>query len=193
MGVIALTGYKQSGKDTVGNYLVDNYGFVRYAFADPIREVCKIIFDWSDEYMCNHKEDIDEFWGISPRYAMQWIGTEGFQYYLPKDVPQFAETVGRTIWVRKFLSWHERTQNKDVVITDMRFHHELSMLKDHISNNLVSIRVNRDSVEPNDPHASEQDIPDLNVDWEVENDGTFEQLYEQIDFIMGVVFFSFSF
>lgn len=183
--VVSICGYKQSGKDTIGKYLVDNFGFVRYAFADPIREVCKIIFDWTDEYMREHKEKVDDFWGISPRYAMQWIGTEGFQYYLPKDAPQFAEEVGRTIWVKKFLRWHERTQNRRVVITDMRFHHEMDMLEEHLGNDVISIRVNRDSVEPNDPHASEQDIPDLNVDWEVGNNGTIEELYEQVNFLIG--------
>jgi dephospho-CoA kinase len=35
--IIGLTGYAQSGKDTVANILVENYGYQRVAFADPIR------------------------------------------------------------------------------------------------------------------------------------------------------------
>lgn len=184
MSVIAITGFKRSGKDVMGKYLVDNCGFVRYAFADPIREVCQTVFDWDSEYMERHKEEVDPFWGISPRYAMQWIGTEGFQYYLPQDCPLFSETTGRIVWVKKFLRWHERTQNKRVVITDMRFHHELDTLEEYLGNDIISIRVDRDSVEPNDTHASEQDIPDLNVDFEIENNGSLEELYEQIDFLV---------
>ncbi len=36
--IIGLTGYAQSGKDTVANILVERYGFTRVAFADKIRE-----------------------------------------------------------------------------------------------------------------------------------------------------------
>ena len=36
--IIGLTGYAQSGKDTVANILVERYGFTRIAFADKIRE-----------------------------------------------------------------------------------------------------------------------------------------------------------
>ena len=36
--IIGLTGYAQSGKDTVAKILVENYGFTRIAFADKIRE-----------------------------------------------------------------------------------------------------------------------------------------------------------
>ena len=35
--IIGLTGYAQSGKDTVANILVEKYGYQRVAFADPIR------------------------------------------------------------------------------------------------------------------------------------------------------------
>ena len=36
--IIGLTGYAQSGKDTLANILVENYGYTRVAFADKIRE-----------------------------------------------------------------------------------------------------------------------------------------------------------
>ena len=36
--IIGLSGYAQSGKDTVANILVQHYGYKRVAFADKIRE-----------------------------------------------------------------------------------------------------------------------------------------------------------
>jgi hypothetical protein len=36
--IIGLSGYARSGKDTVAELLVLNYGFKRMAFADGIRE-----------------------------------------------------------------------------------------------------------------------------------------------------------
>jgi hypothetical protein len=180
--VVVVTGYKQSGKDTTADYLVENYGFVKYAFADPIRDVCRVVFDWGDRHFFGDlKEEVDPVWGISPRRALQWIGTEAFQWYIGQDFPEFAEIVGRTVWVKKFLLWHEREKHRRVVIPDMRFHHELDTLEEHLGNDVRSVRINNERVVPNDVHASEQDIPDLNVDFEVENHTSFEDLYEQLD------------
>jgi hypothetical protein len=39
MKVIALSGWKQSGKDTLANYLIENHGFIRYAFADTLKNM----------------------------------------------------------------------------------------------------------------------------------------------------------
>jgi hypothetical protein len=36
--IIALSGWKRSGKDTVADYLVKTHGFKRLAFADPLKE-----------------------------------------------------------------------------------------------------------------------------------------------------------
>ena len=36
--IIGLSGYAQSGKDTVAKVLIEEYGFTRIAFADKIRE-----------------------------------------------------------------------------------------------------------------------------------------------------------
>lgn len=39
MKIVALSGWKGSGKDTLANYLVDRYGFKRLAFADPLKDM----------------------------------------------------------------------------------------------------------------------------------------------------------
>lgn len=36
--VIGITGAAQAGKDTVAEYLVKNYGYIRYAFADKLKQ-----------------------------------------------------------------------------------------------------------------------------------------------------------
>jgi hypothetical protein len=36
--IYGLSGWKRSGKDTVANFLVENHGFKRLAFADPLKE-----------------------------------------------------------------------------------------------------------------------------------------------------------
>ena len=47
--VIGLTGYAQSGKDTVASILVEKYGYRRIAFADKIRD---FLF-WSIKVLTN--------------------------------------------------------------------------------------------------------------------------------------------
>ena len=37
--IVGLSGYARSGKDTVAKTLINQYGFERIAFADPIRDM----------------------------------------------------------------------------------------------------------------------------------------------------------
>ena len=41
--LIGLLGRKRVGKDTVADYLINNYNFTKHAFANPIKEVLKIM------------------------------------------------------------------------------------------------------------------------------------------------------
>lgn len=183
--IIGLTGLKRSGKDTMANHLVENYGYTKYAFADPIRDICRVVFDWNDRHFFGDlKEVIDPFWGISPRWAMQWIGTEAFQYYLSADAPAFASKIGRNIWVMKFINWYFNNHYTNVVISDMRFFHELEGLQNTFFDKLKTVRIVNSNCIPNDTHASEVDIPKLPVDIEIENSNTFDSLYASIDEFM---------
>ena len=47
--IIGIVGKKGSGKDTAGEYLIEKYGYVRFAFADKVKEVASALFNFSDE------------------------------------------------------------------------------------------------------------------------------------------------
>jgi hypothetical protein len=53
--IIGISGLAGSGKDTVAEYLVEHYGFVRIALADEMKRFAKKVFDFSD----------DQLWGPS--------------------------------------------------------------------------------------------------------------------------------
>ena len=42
--IIGFLGTKHSGKDTAGNYIIQKFGYKKYAFGDPVKQICKIIF-----------------------------------------------------------------------------------------------------------------------------------------------------
>ena len=45
MKVIAISGWKRSGKDTIANHLVDKHGFKRVGFADPLKDMVAEEYD----------------------------------------------------------------------------------------------------------------------------------------------------
>src|SRR4051812_11153513 len=88
--VIGLVGFAGSGKDTVGQYLVEEHGFTSIAFADPLKDCLSAMFGWDREMLAGRtpndrlwREQVDEWWAnklgiphFTPRFAMQNIGTD---------------------------------------------------------------------------------------------------------------------
>jgi len=129
--LVAVCGFAGSGKDTVGNLLVNEFGFKKDSFASPLKDACAYIFDWprhmlegdTDESRA-WREVEDKWWseklsmpGFTPRRALQLIGTEGLRQHFHDD-----------IWL---LSLENRfiKHNENVVVTDCRFRNELQMVK----------------------------------------------------------------
>jgi molybdopterin-guanine dinucleotide biosynthesis protein len=44
MKIILITGWSESGKDTIGEYLTTNHDYVRFAFADEIKYVASQLY-----------------------------------------------------------------------------------------------------------------------------------------------------
>ena len=157
--IVGIVGKKFSGKDTIASHLIEEYGFVRYAFADPIKKACQVIFGFTDEQCWGDKKEIvDAYWGITPRKVFQIFGTELFQYELPKHAPELAD-IGRGFWVYCFARWYEQQIAKDpsfkVVITDVRFPFAADMIT-RLGGSIVKIK--RPSQTDNDMHASEMEM-----------------------------------
>lgn len=181
--IIAITGYKQSGKDTIADYLIKQYGFSKKSFATPIKEAVKEVFGWSEEHVNGAlKEVIDPEWGVSPRQMMQWVGTEAFQMYIQRDFPLYSETIGRGLWVKKLCRDIDiANTSKNIVIPDLRFYHEYEELRKY---GVFILKVQRDNVDQNDVHLSEREIENIPVEVIIENNTTYEELYEGVDTCM---------
>lgn len=183
--IIALTGKKRCGKDTIANYMCEKYGFVNYGFADPIKEISKIMFDFSEEQLDGYLKEVeDRFWGIAPRDFFQKFGTDIAQFEFPKYFPGLVrQKDSRAIWVRVFEFWYAKRLKENpelkVVISDLRFIHEYEYLK-KMDAYFIRVKSNRNTGEF-DNHISETELDSKKIDNEIENNGSLEELYLKID------------
>jgi len=109
--IIGLTGYKRSGKDTVGSIIENEFNFKRYAFADKPKLLMLDLFDIPmSVWETDEKDTIIPKYGKSPREMIIDLGTHGAR--------RAYEDVWSDYLMRKI------NINYDSVITDVRFPNE---------------------------------------------------------------------
>lgn len=155
--LIGLVGRKGSGKDTAAEALT-RQGWIRLAFATPLRSVVQTMFLLSDE-QCDDpvlKEKPGPM-GVSYRRGMQVVGTELVRRQLTIHLPELGH---ESFWVqhmRRSIA-QARQEGKRVVITDVRFRDEAEMIR-QVGGRLVHVR--RPGVDTSDLHASETGVDDI--------------------------------
>lgn len=184
--VIGITGKKYNGKDTVSNYLTPKYGYYRIAYADPMKEACRIIFGFNEDQLYGtSKEIVDNRWNISPRQAFQYIGTDLFRKQIYLLIPELKDN----FWVKCMMETIKKQlimcPNKKYVVSDIRFQNEINSLKEEFINCKI-IRVTRPSInlynKDTDLHESEMMIDKLGmVDYDILNDSDLLSLHLKID------------
>ena len=166
--IIGLTGYAQSGKDTVAKILVENYGYTRVAFADKIRD-----------FLYEMNPMVDNVAG-EPIFLKERVDRDGWE--VAKKNPQIRRTLqnagvsarkvfGEDFWVDKALASILRHEN--TVITDVRFINEAEMVK-HQDGQVW--RIKRLGVTAVNGHVSEQEMDDYPVDQIFTNNSSIEDL-----------------
>lgn len=122
--VIGIHGPLNGGKDTVCSILktLRPGQFAQYAFARPLKEAGMILFGFTMEHFEDRvlKEQVDPYWGFSPRKAMQLLGTEYGRQLLRED-----------IWIRRAQREVELNKAKGLktIITDVRFENEAEWIR----------------------------------------------------------------
>lgn len=180
--IIGVLGKKRSGKDTTGDYLVANHNFTKYSFANPIKRGAMELFGFTEEQVFGDSKDvIDPTWGITPRLVLQIMGTEIFQYDMPKHIPEL-QVFGRSFWVKRFEQWYQKNKDLDVVICDVRFQHEVDAILE-IGGYVLSVQ--REGLVTGDEHASEKEMDLIKgVNYSMLNNGTLDDLYEKINYLI---------
>lgn len=172
--IIAFAGLAGTGKDTAAAHLVQRYGFVQAAFADPLRSMALIFMEeagidhaWLTERPL--KESPMPGLGISARALLQTLGTEVGRHLSPDLWTRHMglrlglepNTYDGELWPRQPV--HDR-----IVISDCRFENEAQWVKrfgGHV------IRLHRDQAGEVRNHASEAQVMSLPADIDIHNHG----------------------
>lgn len=172
---IALIGKMRSGKDSVGEYLTEKYGYKRYAFGDGIREIIEQFYP-------------DVLEKGKPRYHLQYLG-------------QALRHLDEDVWVKyllKKVSTHEEyfyscfKYYPNIVVTDTRQKNEVEKLR---ANGFIVVKIDcpqeirLERMKKNGDNFSEKDLNhdtekqvDLSIpDYTIVNDKGLEELYAEVD------------
>jgi hypothetical protein len=180
--IIGLCGAQSSGKDTVANILISEYGFVKLTFASTLKDVVAILFSWPRDLLEGlteesrvWRETVDDFWsaklsisGFTPRKALQMIGTDLFRIHFNND-----------IWIsiveNKISAMLKNNPNTNIVISDCRFANEFSLIKQFPDSHIIMILREKNSTNKI-AHLSETEWINYNFDAILQNDNSIDDL-----------------
>ena len=191
VAIFCISGQKGAGKDTVANYIKEYVIASRVSFAEPVRDVCRAYFGWDDDWLLGEKkEDVDPYWGISPRQAMQYLGTEVGRVGIAEHYPNFDDITGDNIWIKNAQKRIREQHYKGIgkfrafVIPDMRFLNEYDAMKkmENEGYKVITIGIERDTGLPLDNHVSETEIKYCveKCDYQLDNNLAISSLHNKI-------------
>ena len=201
--IILLSGWKGSGKDTVANLLVSNYGFKRIAFADSLKDMVSELYNIPRSHF-DHRELKDKpilsypvkysdkssqkvikiFYnelrdenGHPPTFFNRKL------FWTPRTLCIFEGSTKRAVdpnfWVKNAIN--SINLDNDYVFSDTRFKSEIGVISDTVkTHKVITIRINRDrSIDSND--SSERELDSHKFDYHIDNFGDFSSLKEKVD------------
>lgn len=172
--IIGITGNANSGKDTTADYILSlNQSFKKIAFADPLKNmVIQYLFLTKDDvFTTQGKNRFNEYWGMTNRQILQKVGTDAMRKGFCYD-----------IWVKITQKILLNNKNQNFIISDVRFLNEAEMIK---RNGGIIVRIKRNYHIVQCNHQSENPIDSNIVDYEIENYGDLQQLYKNIQNVLG--------
>lgn len=194
--IIGVCGLIGSGKDTIADYLMNIHEFRRDSFAATLKDAVSAVFGWDRDMLEGRskssrewREQPDEWWSdrlnqtITPRWILQYWGTEVCRRGFHDD-----------IWIAS-LENKLRSSRDDVVISDCRFPNEIDAIR---AQGGYVIRVVRGPdpdwfqqiqdyfdgrcAQPAAlPHASEWAWAGTDFDRIIDNNGSLDALYVQLN------------
>lgn len=176
--LIGLSGKAGAGKTTLANHLTSEYGYHQFAFADALKDVVGRAFGFSDEQLYGDQKEIpDPRFGKSPRWCLQYLGTEVFRSIWPE------------IWIwnlrQSIMDFLSTNGQRLIVVTDVRFRDEAEALR-RLGAALIRIeRPGALATEGVPDHVSETDLDTWPLwDQVIFNEGSIEELFGLADLVL---------
>ena len=189
--IIGLTGGAGHGKDTAASLLQHKYDFKGISIAEPLKKSTAAMFNVPLEFFYDRKlkeEDIPRY-EMSPRRLMQVVGTDIVRNHLDKRF--WIKMMG---WKREDMLQEHREKNIDtplnMVISDVRFDNEARAVKNLRGACSFIVKIdaserlgdNKNSISDSKAqgHITEQGVSKELIDYVVKNNGTKEELDEEL-------------
>lgn len=165
--IVGLAGFAGVGKDFVADYLVEEHGFTKRAFAETIREGLLAV---------NPMIDVEGH-QVSLSHAVEFFSWDELKEQSAQIRPllqRFGTEFGRTmlgqdVWVDAAMAHIIPTDR--IVFSDVRFPNECQAIRNFGG---VVWRIHRPGVGPINKHISEVALEEMDFDDELNNDETLE-------------------
>jgi hypothetical protein len=176
--IVGLNGVAQSGKDTVGAYLVKYHGFTRVAFADPIRDAL-LALNPTIKLSNYNTAKLDE---VLDHYTNGWDDAKTTYAEVRELLQRIGTEAGRGIHGDD--CWTKITERRiaeidgPVVVTDCRFENEARLVHE-LGGEVWGIT--RQSVGSVNGHISDRPLHQDFIDSYIGNNTTLDKLYGEVE------------
>lgn len=214
MKIVALSGWKRSGKDTAARYLIETLGYKRFGFADILKEMVAEQYAIPLEWLHNEEfkelplskfpvDTTDRFAGVIHDFMdgeFKEIKIEEgdecsfVKCWTPRALAILEGSVKRSVnsqyWVQRVVDqiikeWHESAgEVGKFVITDLRYQSEAGQLRKAFGEQLTTVRINRFE-DCESTDPSERDLDDYDFDKFIDNTLTLEDLFSNVEKAVG--------
>lgn len=204
--IIGVCGLIGAGKDTIADYLVNIHEFRRDSFAATLKDAVSSVFGWDRDMLEGRtrssrewREQVDPWWAerlgmpnLTPRWVLQYWGTDVCRNHFHDD-----------IWIAS-LENKMRKSKDDIVISDCRFPNEIKAIRNAGGHVIRVVRgaepewyeyaealnagpkhigwaLARDALSKYKIHASETAWIGTKFDRVIDNNGTMDELYAQVN------------
>lgn len=174
--IIALTGYKQSGKSVASKYLQEKYNFIPHNFKDGLIKELKNNFpDYLKKESEHHACTIDELFERKPG---------SIRDFMKNYAVECRRRIAPHYWVHKWMNplMGTMSEKRLIVVDDCRFLNDSKGIK-HFDG--IIIRIKKAGQVNTDTHQTESEIDSIPADYTIEAiQGDHAKIHSDLDKII---------